>query len=354
MVTMIDIAEKAGVSRATVSTVLNGQRSGNVRIPASTRQRVLDTAKELGYHRNELARSVRSGKSRMIGFVVPAERYEPNWYTILGALDKAEELGYTLKVLSVSHSTLTQRIQQAIELRLGGLVVRINEKHKEVFEQANQASLPVVFVDEPQPLQFGTRVAPDDAIGVQDVITHLIELGHHSIGFISSGFHLPVASLEPDNIPHREVLFQREMAARGLKIPHGFITHETMQVYKTAATPELDDTSAIEATLALLNHPEGRPSAIFCWRDETALVAIRTCHRFGLRVPQDISIVGFSDITAAQYSDPKLSTVRSPWLVMGQIATQQLINSAGGTIPSKPQAIFVPPEFVLRDSTGPA
>ena len=103
---MADVAKKAGVARSTVSRVLGERQDETLRIPPATRQRILDAARELGYRPNALARSVRSGKSRMIGYLVNDPRYEPYWNTLVGALDEAEREGFTLKVLSVTPRNL--------------------------------------------------------------------------------------------------------------------------------------------------------------------------------------------------------------------------------------------------------
>jgi DNA-binding LacI/PurR family transcriptional regulator len=313
----------------------------------------METALELGYRHNELARSVASGKSRMIGYLVEEPRYEPYWNTIIGALDEAEELGFTLKVLSVNANTLAQRIQQCIELRLGGMLVRYNHDKAQVFQEAASAGIPVVTVDESVAQPFGIRVAANDAPGFRGALSHLVELGHRRIGFIGSNF--PTLNHEgPDIGSARETLFVGEMAALSLRVPRGYIAHESMLVYGDRVEREIDDTSAMAATNALLEHPAGRPTAILCWRDETALAAIRACRLKGLRVPGDVSIVGFSDINAARLCDPPLSTVKAPWDAMGRTAVRQLVHNLRGECDLSPQTFLLASEFVARQSTGPA
>lgn len=353
MVTMTDIATKAGVSRTAVSHVLGDRQQENIRIPDGTRQRILDVAHDLGYRPNELARAVASGRSRMIGYLVEEPRYEPYWNTIVGALGEAEELGFTMKVLSVTRATLAERVRQCIELRLGGLIVRINNDKDLIFEEASRAKVPVVTVDESVSQPFGSRVAADDAPGCHGVIDHLMQLGHKRIGFISSGF--PQLNHSAGDIGSvREGLFRREMAARGLAIPNGFITREVVTIYGNADQQTIDDASAVAAVDELLSHPVACPTAIFCWRDETALLAMRRCRQRGLRVPEDISVIGFSDISAARLCDPPLSTVKSPWEKMGRTAMQQLTARMDEEFSPAPRAYLVPSEFVARQSSGPA
>ena len=356
MITMTDIALKAGVSRTAVSAVLNEGSLKSVRISPESRQRILEAAEDLGYRPNQLARAVAMGKTRMIGYLVSEPRYEPYWNIIVGALEAAEGLGFTLKLLSVDWRTLAERVRQCTELRLGGLVVRVNGDKRLIYEEANHARIPVVTVDEGIPQPSGIRVTSDDSAGVGRVLQHLTKLGHRRIGFISSGFPLlhPLGQDPGDVGTVREQLFRREMAARGLNLPEGYVTRETTMVFGRGSEPAIDDSSARAATHALLTHPEGRPSAIFCWRDETAMLAIRECHQKGLRIPEDVSVVGFSDISAARLFHPPLSTVKMPWEEIGRIAIQQLVQRMNGEYDPSPTTHLAATTFVARASSGPA
>ena len=353
MVTMSDIAERVGVSRTAVSAVLNEGSMENVRVAPETRQRILDVAEELGYRPNQLARAVALGRTRMIGYLVDEPRYEPYWSITAGALEAAQEQGLTLKVLSVTGHTLAERVRQCTELRLGGIVARVGGDKGVIYEEASRARIPVVIVDEAMPQPFGSRVVSDDSLGMAQALEHLIAFGHRRIAFISSGF--PQQGKDPGDIgTSRELLFRRGMAERGLELPEGYVTSESVMVFGREAELAIDDSSARAATSALLHHPEGRPTSIVCWRDETALLAMRECHRQGLRVPEDISVVGFSDIGAARLSEPPLSTVKTPWETMGRIAIDELIRRMDQPFHPSQTTCLAPPTFVPRASSGPA
>jgi DNA-binding LacI/PurR family transcriptional regulator len=356
MVTMSDVAVKAGVSRTAVSSVLNGGSLENVRLSPETQQRILEAAEELGYRTNRLARAVALGQTRMIGYLVDEPRYEPYWKIAVGALEAAEELGFTLKLLSVSGHTLSERVRQCTELRLSGLIARVSGDKSLLFEEANGAGMPVVTVDEGIVQPFGTRITSDDAPGIGRVLKHLGQLGHRKIAFIGSGFPqlFPTPGRSGDIGTAREELFRREMAAHGLELPEGYVAHDTVMVYGREAEEAIDDSSARSATGALLSHRVGRPTAIFCWRDETALLAIAECRRHGLRVPDDVSVVGFSDISAARLSEPPLSTVRTPLEEIGRLAVQVLAQRADEEFDATPTTRLVPTTFVARASSGPA
>lgn len=351
MITMTDIANKAGVSRSAVSHVLKDRGYNSIRIPEATRQRIIEAAAEMGYRPNQLARSVASGKTRMIGYLVAEPHYEPYWSTVVGALAEAEELGFTLKVLSVNDDTLAERVRQCIELRLGGIIVRVIGDKSLIFEEALRAQIPVVTVDEGIEQQFGVSIVPDDGTGCKLAVEHLIQLGHTRIGFISSGFPLLFGNVLGDIGTARERLFRLAMQEYGLDVPDGYVTNDIMQVFAIHESPDYKE-SVLAATHQLLSHPQGRPTAIVCWRDETAMVAVRVCRQAGLRVPEDISVVGFSDINAARFFDPPLSTVKSPWEEMGRLAMRQVTQRMNEEFTTEPSTHLVKTSFVARESTG--
>ena len=351
MITMSNIAEKAGVSRSAVSLVLNNRPDS--RIPEATRQRIIETALEMGYRTNQLARSVASGKTRMIGYLVSEPNYEPSWKIIMGALAEAEALGFTLKVLSVTSETFVERVRQCIELRLGGIVAALIGGYEVVFEEANRAQIPVAVVDPGIAQSSGITVLADDEVGLNAAIEHLLTLGHTRIGFISSAFPRLYGNID-DIGTAREKLFVRLMQKHNLSVPEGFIAHEAMDVFGSRVEEEANLQPAIAATQLLLAHPAGRPTAICCWRDETAMVAIRTCVAAGLRVPEDISVVGFSDLSAARFFMPPLSTVQSPWNELGHLAVRQLCQRIEDEFTIRPTTHLVPSHFIARQSSGAA
>lgn len=351
MITMSDIAKRAGVSRSAVSLVLNDRPNSG--IPEATRQRILQTAVELGYRPNQLARAVASGKTRMIGYLVSEPNYEPSWKKIMGALSAAEDLGFTLKVLSVTRENLAERVQQCIELRLSGIITSLIGGYKVVFEETHRAQIPVAIVDPGVTQNSDTNVVADDAIGLNEAIQHLVQLKHRRIAFISSGFPQLFGGVG-DIGTTREQLFRQTMKDYALRLPKGYIAHEAMAVFGPRLEADESLRSALEATRRLLEHPAGRPTAICCWRDETAMLAIRACLEHGLRVPQDISVVGFSDLSASRFFHPALSTVRSPWDALGQMAVHQLCKRIQQEFSPEPSTHRVPTQFISRDSTGPA
>ncbi len=197
------------------------------------------------------------------------------------------------------------------------------------------------------------NVLADDAVGLKAAVEHLVHLGHKRIGFISSGFAQLFGGVG-DIGTAREALFARILESHDLSVPDGYITHEIMDVFGPNADAEANCHSVLAATHALLKHSAGRPTAICCWRDETAMVAIQACEAAGLRVPEDISVVGFSDLSTARFFRPPLSTVQSPWDELGRMAVHQLGQRMEDEFSPLPSTHFVPSRFVARKSTGPA
>jgi DNA-binding LacI/PurR family transcriptional regulator len=240
-----------------------------------------------------------------------------------------------------------------VELRLGGIVASLLGGHHVVFEEANRARMPVAIVDPGVAQPFGANVLADDEMGLSAAIAHLRDLGHSRIGFISSGF-APLFGSKGDIGATREALFGHIMQRHGLSVPEGYITRDTMDVFGPNADAATNHQSVCDATRALLEHPEGRPTAICCWRDETAMVAIRACAERGLRVPEEISVVGFSDLSAARFFRPPLSTVQSPWDELGHLAVRELCRRMENEFSPDATTHFVPSRFVARKSSGPA
>jgi LacI family transcriptional regulator len=271
----------------------------------------------------------------------------------MAALAEAEALGFTLKVLSVTSQNCVERVLQCVELRLGGIMASLIGGHDVVFEETNRAQIPVAIVDPGVAHLSGANVIADDAVGMNSAVEHLVKFGHQKLGFISSGFPALFGG-KGDIGTTREALFRRALQDHRLPVPDGYITNETMAVFGPGVEDNGNERSAVAATKALLRHPAGRPTAICCWRDETAMVAIRTCAEQGLRVPEDISVVGFSDLSAARFFHPPLSTVQSPWDALGRMAVHQLSQRMAEEFNPAATTHLVPSHFVARQSTGPA
>ena len=334
---MREIAREVGVSYSTVSFVLN-DRSTAVRISEATRHRVLEAASKMGYQRNEMARAVVSGHSHFIGFVVVEPDYEPVAHMLAGALDEADERGYFVKVLRAHDFHIDQKlIDKCLSLRLEGVVaLYLAPGHIDKLHEALQPhDVPVATLETTQPRDWGIRVFSDDAEGCHQVIAHLAELGHRKIAFIAG-------KADSEGGRTREFGFCEAMEKHRIEVPEGYIVRGNW----SSSTTE-------RATAELLEHPAGRPTAIFCANDQMAMVAIRALRARGVQVPRDVSVVGFTNLAMAKFCDPPLTSVAQPFHQMGRAVVARMLDAIEAKNPTVAAVEVVPTSLVVRQSTGP-
>ena len=347
MVTMSQMAEQLGLSRATVSMVINGRTDAGARIPDETRQRVLDLAERMNYRTNRLARQVASGQSTMIGFLVRNDSYEPYWRTIVGAMEEAQAHGYTIKVIPTRENSLQAQLHQCAELRLAGLIARYDggPNRELIMEQCRRFEIPLAFVDDVAPHSYGARIFPDDALGCRLAIEHLRALGHERIAYLSCVHQADEA--EHNILELREQGFVAAMQTAQLDAT--LIERDPLP-YEIES--EIDVSAGLAATARLLDHRDGPPTAILAHVDQSAMTAIRAIRARGLRVPDDISVVGYSDFGLSRFFDPPLTAVVSPWNAMGHACVAQLLQRQKGAFDENPNQQSLEPGFVVRGSTA--
>ena len=312
MLRMADIARKAGVAPSTVSVVLSGRENG-VRIGDATRRRVLATAKELGYSPNHLARSMRTGNTQMFGFIAVDLSTENAGLMLGGALAEANRYGYTMKtLLNNEPGTESQSMLRRIsELRLMGVIAwhpspsMLEELHRE----ALRCQYPIVLLDANAPDSPLQQVVSDDEQGVKLAVEHLVQLGHRRIAMITGPLtsHLSF---------RREAFFRGAMKSHDLTVPLAYLIYSDFH----------DRAPCEQAALTLLKlPPKKRPTALFCAGDRIAFTVLQVAHGLGLRVPQDLSVVGFANLSFGEFSIPPLTTVEQPFQAMGGAAARHLL-----------------------------
>lgn len=332
-VTMSQVAAQAGVSQATVSLVLNNVDGG--RVADETRDRVMLAVEQLGYRTNAFAKSLRSGRSGMIGFISDEVASSPFAGRLLkGAQMLAWETGNVILSVDTFDDPDLQAaaVDMMLSYRVAG-VVYTSMYHRNLELPPGLEGVPTVVVNAQDRNRRFASVFPDEEGGGYAATRHLIEAGHERIAMIN--IQPPVSDL-PAGIG-RLAGYHRALAEAGIE-----------------ADPELVlyGTGIVEDGLALttrLMTGDAPPTAIFCGNDRTAWGAYRALEALGLRPAEDCSIVGFDNHeTLAPYLDPGLTTVELPYERMARRALEILLD---GT-PSDPQRIPIECALIARDSVS--
>lgn len=344
-ITIEDVAETAGVSRQTVSRVLNDRAD----VAEATRARVQAAMQELGYSPSLAAQSLPQQQTNIMGLVIP---YSPTYLFsdphllgfICGVDQVAHRRGYNLLLSTAQDDGSTgladtyglSAFKRLIRSRyVDGAIVVETLNSREGIVTLQQRGYPVVILgygtDVPQPY----AVHSDDRGGARLAIMHLLSLGHQRIGIISGG-QQTLAAME-----------ERLAGCRQALNDHGLTLDPTMVAYGDL-TPE----SGAAAAAQLFEHPTP-PTAIFALNDRMAMGAMRHLQQRGLQVPEQVSVIGFDDIPLTNMCHPPLTTVRQPALEMGQQAARLLLELVENGI-TLSQAIVLPTELIVRGSTGPS
>jgi LacI family transcriptional regulator len=324
------VARRAKVSTATVSRVLNNASV----VKSSTRARVVKAINELKYYPNLHARSLAGGKSRTLG-VIASNMENPFFFDIYKTIESdAHASGYEVVVANTDYRTeqLVTSVRLMIGRRVAGLAAIVSEMAPELIDELNESRIPVVFYDVGTPRPNITSIRVDYRRGIEKVIDYLHSLGHRRLGFV--GHH---AILGPINERMKAVM---DAMAR---IP-------SLEVRTAADADTLE--GGRQATRALLATGY-EPTAIICVNDITAVGALRELRERGIRVPQDMSVTGFDNVKLSEFCYPALTTVHIPRERIGHMICASLLSRTGKTTVADPEQV-IDPEFVLRDSTGPA
>ncbi|HEY7324470.1 MAG TPA: LacI family DNA-binding transcriptional regulator [Streptosporangiaceae bacterium] len=334
-VSIREVAAEAGVSVGTVSNVLNRPEL----VAKQTRDRVNAAIRKLGFVRNESARQLRAGRSRTIGLVV-LDVANP-FFTDLarGVEDAVSKAG--LAVILCNSDEQEDKEQRYLELleehRVQGVLITPVGAAANL-ERLQRRGTPVVLLDSRASSHGQCSVAVDDVLGGDLAVTHLIENGHEQIAYISG----------PPAI--RQVADRHEGALRALS--RAGRPKDSLLVIETSA---LNVASGMWAGAAIVEMPAtSRPTAVFCANDLMALGVLQEMTRNRVRVPEDISIVGYDDIEFAAAAAVPLTSVRQPRSELGRTAARLLLEEADDAQHHQHRQVIFEPELVIRQSTQAA
>jgi LacI family transcriptional regulator len=328
-VSLKTLAEYLGLSPSTVSFVLNNTPGRS--IPEATRARVKAAAEKFSYQPSMIARTLKGKRMQTIGILLPelGEGYHSQVLSGVGDLLMRKDYFY----FTVHHRHRKDLVETyPILLRSRGVdgILAI-DTHLEA-----PPALPTVTVAGHTTLPGVTNVLLDEERGAHLSLQHLRDLGHHKIAFM----HGQPFSSDSDTRWNATLRNARQL---GIEI------HKELMIYlsKDSHSPEISY-PGIRQLIA-----SGRPfTAVLCFNDVSAMGTIRALHEAGLRVPQDVSVVGFDDIQSSSYQVPSLTTIRQPLQKMGGAAAQLLLKKLANE--PIPECVQVEPELIIRESTAPA
>ena len=296
-------------------------------------------ARQLGYRRNETARAMVTGKNRIIVYLLHDPSQEVTARILAGALREAEQHGYLIKLVGGEGPFNERDIERCVELRPTGVMAVYSAPATAEYlqKELGRYRIPLVLLDSCFPIDGVSRVLTDDVDGMGQAVEHLYGLGHRRIAYLGGSLASSAATL-------REEGYRKAMAHLELPISEEDVAHGDWDIQKTQ-----------EATRQLLRREENRPTALICADDKMALVASRTASRIGLRVPEDLSIVGFADLEMARYGNPPLTTISQPFADLGVTTVRSLLRLAHCREErEEPEIsdIFLPNRLVVRESTA--
>ena len=330
-VTIKDIARQAEVSYATVSRALNDKYGVNPR----TRDKIIKIAEELHYRPNALARSLVSSRSFTIGLVLP-DITNPYFPEIAAGIEKASiEQGYGVLLCNTDGDIQREKryMRLLAERRVEGILLAPAISKTEDMEFQTQNSLPLVYVSNAPLKTSHSAVLIDNIRGGYIATKHLIDCGYGTIGFI--GVHE-----EDMRDNERFEGFRNAIERHGLRMEEKYCRFGTFR-----------QESAYQLIREMISEKDV-PRALFVENDNLAIGVLHGIKDSGLKVPDDIAVIGFDDISYSSYSEVQLSTIRQPKDRMGSLAAKMLIEeieSAGKD--NNRRTVIVEPELVVRQSS---
>lgn len=331
-VTIKDIARKLNISVSTVSYALNG---GPRPVPAAVKEQVLEAAKELNYRPNRLAKSMVTGRSNTVGIVPPVVSEDAFLSPYLqlalnGIVNKAAELHQD--VLLYTRYNLSEHeefLSNLVDGRVDGIMFIAPQMDQETIELATSLHLPCVSVSG-VPLKGVLSFCSANGTGIRQALDHLWDLGHRKIGHLAGRLDMQDALV-------RLQAYQEFLKEKGLVYREDWVGMGQFLIE-----------GGYEATKRILAM-EDRPTALLCANDEMAVGALRAGHEAGLKMPEELSVVGFDGSPSAIHVYPTLTTVRQPIGEMGQAAMQALYDLIEGREVGGNQVFET--ELIIRGST---
>jgi len=334
-ITIRDVAREAGVSISTVSNALNKSRY----VKKETLQKIRNAAEMLGYRPNVIARGLRIKSTRSVGVIVPDIANPFFAEMVKGMEEVARNLGFTLILCCTYYDTdeETRQLDLLMNKWVDGFIFASGFNTDDHIAELVDQKIPVVAVDR-EITQFEVpSVLIDNVEATKKSVNYLCELGHRRIGYITFSME-KIKTVENRFLGYRDGLKENGIDFDDdlLIVDEGLRMNEIKGCY-----------SAVEKMLGVKNPP----TAIITMADVMAIGAIKALKDLGVRVPQDVSVIGFDNIAYSAFTDPPLTTVKQPKKSMGRIAMTLLIDLINKKKVEK-KNIIVPTELIIRESTA--
>ncbi|MDT0309230.1 LacI family DNA-binding transcriptional regulator [Streptomyces sp. DSM 44917] len=334
MATIVDVADRAGVSISTVSHVVNGTR----RVAEKTRQRVLRAIEETGYRQDTLARSLRRSRTDSVGLVVSDSGQPAFAEMVRGVEREAARAGCILLLANSGESAVQEtRVLRALTARrVDGLIVApVAGSTGEEIDAIRRDGTPVVLLDRIGSGAGGDQVGVENAALMRELVSHLIGHGHRRVA-------LAAGDARVSTIAERREGYEQALCAHGIEPDPDLVL----------TGPGLAEDTR-RATLGLLAGP-GRPPAVVCASTETATGVLEAARELGLSIPGDLKVAVFDEFPHADLFEPRLTAVRQPAVDLGAAAMRLLWRRIEGEAPDPPggEEIRLTPTIVYRTSCG--
>ncbi|MGO9113840.1 MAG: LacI family DNA-binding transcriptional regulator [Thermoguttaceae bacterium] len=333
-VTLEDVANLAGVSKSTASRILAASQAKRWSFASETRQRVSDAAAKLGYRPSKLARGLSLSKTGIIGLVIPSltDSFFPGIAAAIETCLAAK--GYSVILANTSGQSQTERakVEDLLAWRVDGLIVAPAQEMGDagLFWELWQRKTPFVLIDRVFPqTPFGSVTTADD-VGAALAVDHLLSQGRTRIALAGGPLDISPRRLRHDGY-------------RAALLRHGIVPKSEY----TVEVPSSEEGG--RAALARMFDSKPPPNAVFCVSDAVAIGVMEACSAQGIRVPQDLAVVGFADLPHSGLLKVGLTTVRQPCQQLGHRAAEMLIDCLENV--GSPEQIVLPVELVVREST---
>jgi LacI family transcriptional regulator len=328
-----DIAKRAGVSTATVSRTIN-------RVPTvapNLAKRVWKTIDELGYYPNTQARALVSGRTRTFGLIV-SEITNPFFPTVIQVFEQlALQHGYEILLSSTAHDPERMEIavRRMIERRVDGVAILTFGMEESLLEDLRLRNVPLAFVDVGPARPGVINIRIDYEHGIKQAVQHLSALRHEKIAFVGGPARVKSAAA-------RKQAFVRAMRQLGLKVDRRFLV--------TGDHTSNGGMAALQSLLSL----ERRPTAVLCSNDLTAIGVMRHADQAGLKVPEDLSVIGFDNIWLSDFLVPPLTTVQISQAELAEVAFRALPKEVRRKeLPQEGSQYILTTSLLVRSSTAP-